>query len=178
MAHGSAQLQVRQPPHGGRVRVQGRGQSGDARPQPPPYGDGGPDGANDGLLAGTGGGGNLCALGAISGNRAPAAMFKSRCPGGRCLLTGRNGKSDRGRLEACCAWDLLLDMGDDDSGGGYYYDDGDAVPLGDKEPITIPVLFVTMEKGGELRVLVADADAENVASAGSVGYIGVVAYGR
>ncbi len=85
---------------------------------PPPYGDGGPDGANDGLLARTGAGGNLCALGAIGGNGAPAATFESRCPGGRCLLTGRNGTSDRGRLKACCAWDLLLDMGDDDGGGG------------------------------------------------------------
>ena len=50
-------------------------------------------------------------------------------------------------------------MGDDYGGGGYYYNDGDAVPPGDEEPITIPALFVTMEKGGELRALVADADA-------------------
>jgi hypothetical protein len=106
------------------------------------------------------------------------ATFESHCPGGRCLLTGRNGTSDRGRLEACCAWDLLLDMGDDYGGSGYYYNDGDAVPPRDEEPITIPALFVTMEKGGELRALVADADAENTVSAGSVGYVGVVAYGR
>jgi hypothetical protein len=39
-------------------------------------------------------------------------------------------------------------MGDDYGGGGYYYNDGDAVPPGDEEPITIPALFVTMEKGG------------------------------
>jgi hypothetical protein len=85
---------------------------------------------------------------------------------------------DRGRLEACCTWDLLQDMGDDYGSGGYYYNDGNAVPPGDKEPITIPALFVTMEKGGELRALVADADAKNAVLAGSVGYVGVVAYGR
>jgi hypothetical protein len=115
---------------------------------------------------------------AVSGNEAPAATFESRCPGGRCLLTGHNGTLDRGRLEACCAWDLLLDMGDVYGGGGYYYNDGDAVLPGDKEPITISPLFVTMEKGGELRALVADADAENAVLAGSVGYVGVVVYGR
>jgi hypothetical protein len=107
------------------------------------------------------------------------ATFESPCPGKRCLLIGRNGTSDRGRLEACCAWDLLLDMGDDyGGGGGYYYNDGNAVPPGDEEPITIPALFVTMEKGGELRTLVADAYPKNAVSAGSVGYVGVVAYGR
>jgi hypothetical protein len=85
---------------------------------------------------------------------------------------------NRGRLEACCAWDLLLDMGDGYGGGGYYYNDGNAIPPGDEEPITIPTLFVTMEKGGELRALVADADAKNTVLAGSVGYVRVVAYGR
>ena len=143
---------------------------------PPPYGDG-PDGTNDALLSGPGVDGNLCAIGVGSGSATTTTTttttFESRCPSMRCLLTGRNGTSNPAHLEACCAWDELQPMGDDDG-----EDDGDAIPPGTEEDITIPALFVTMEKGYELYDLVMDAIAENAVSVGSVKFVAVVPYGR
>jgi hypothetical protein len=148
---------------------------------PPPYGDG-PDGTNDALLSGPGVDGNLCALlvadddggggGGGSAATTTTTTFESRCPSMRCLLTGKNGTHNPAHLEACCAWDELQPMGSDGD------DDGDAIPPPMEEDITIPALFVTMEKGYELYDLVMEAIAENAVSVGSVRYVAVVPYGR
>ena len=100
----------------------------------PPPTAAGPMGPNDGLLSGPAADGNLCALEADGG-------FKSRSPSRKCLLTGRNGTSDAGRLKVCCGWEKLQIMG---SNGD---NNGDAIPTGNKEAIIIPALFVSMERG-------------------------------
>ena len=139
---------------------------------PPPYGgDGGAH--NDQLLSGPAVDGNLCALGATmmtddGSSSSSSSSFESRCPSMRCLLTGRNGTIDESRLEACCAWDVLMVMGSD----------GDDGKTPGEEDVVIPCLFVTMEKGTELYDLVTDAYTNNAVVAGSARYVEVVPYAR
>jgi hypothetical protein len=71
------------------------------------------------------------------------AMFELSCPSERCLLTGWKDTLGWGRLKAFCAWDLLMAMGADSND-----DRGNAVPPGDKEPITIPGAFCDNGEGG------------------------------
>jgi hypothetical protein len=172
---------------GGNGARNGFGYRGEVDPSeldfdPPPYGGAGgdvygmaPGSHNDALLTGPAVNGNLCAIGGgggDGGNGGEGGSFESMCPTMRCLLTGKNGTTNPGYLEACCAWDDLLVMSSDGE------DDGDAIPSEQEEGIYIPSLFVTMEKGQELYNLVRLALEDNAMSDGSVRYIGVVPYAR
>lgn len=146
---------------------------------PPPYGE---FGRNNMILTGPAVDGNLCALSGDAVTATRSYNFDSQCPSKRCLLTGRNStikvetsettNDEHYYMEACCAWDVLLQMSSDGD------NDGDLIPMYNEEEITIASLFVTMEKGDELYDLIVNADDYNAASDGSVRYINIVPYAR
>ncbi|KAL7466917.1 hypothetical protein ACHAXS_007190 [Conticribra weissflogii] len=133
---------------------------------PAPY-----DGShNDPILSGSMADGNLCSY----DYALDYDDFREKCPSERCLLTGRNGTDDDTKLEACCAWDVVHRMASDGV-------DDDAVPQEEEEPIVIPALFITMERGDELHQLIYDSERNNdlsTATLGEVEFISVVPYAR
>ncbi len=149
----------------------------------PPVPNGEGNMMNTNLLTGPGVDGNLCAGGMTSEN-GRMSSFEDHCPSLRCLLTGRNititasndGSGNTAatttKVEACCAWDVLMPMvANGDS-------DGDAIPEHEEEEITIPAMFVTMENGEELYDLVIDAMLNSEGGGESVQLINVVPYAR
>ena len=131
---------------------------------------------NDKLLTGPSVDGNLCA-GGMTSEYGRMSSFEEHCPSLRCLLTGRNSTTTDAttKVEACCAWDVLLPMV---ANNGDSEDDGDAIPEQDEETITIPSIFVTMENGEELYDLVIDAMLNSENGGESVQFVSVVPYAR
>ena len=71
-------------------------------------------------------------------------------------------------MEACCAFDNLISMSSDGD------DDGDSIPAHEEEAVTIPALFLSMERGEELYDLVLDTS--NNSGGTTVQYISIVPY--
>ncbi|KAL7507629.1 hypothetical protein ACHAXN_004775 [Cyclotella atomus] len=133
---------------------------------PPPYNE-----LSDNFLTGWVDDGNLCAQD-YEGKGGTADGFRGACPSERCLLTGRNVSEDGSVMEACCAWDLPVQMSSDG-------DDGDAVPQSQEEDVVIPSFFISMEDAKKLLAVTDDsADSTNVEGAGSVYYISAVPYAK
>lgn len=105
--------------------------------------------------------GNLCMLDDPKG-------FQAHCPTQRCLLTGKKIGDDK--MEACCAFDTLVRMSSDGD------DDGDSIPAHEEEAVTIPALFLSMERGDELYDLVLDTS--NNSGGTTLQYISIVPYER
>ena len=102
--------------------------------------------------------GNLCMLKDPKG-------FEAHCPSQRCLLTGK--EIGGGKMEACCAFDTLVRMSSDGD------DDGDSIPAHEEEAVTIPALFLSMERGEELYDLVLNTSNN---SGSTLQYISIVPY--
>lgn len=103
------------------------------------------DTSNDALLKGSSQDGNLCALyhnieEAISKAR---GKFQDTCLSKRCLLTNKfefNPSTGTELMQACCAWDIHLNMGGDDN-------------IND---VNITSTFLTMRNGDDLVKMVQD----------------------
>lgn len=96
--------------------------------------------ANDPLLTGSADDGNLCAVrnDPVKGGAGAFASPGARCSSQRCLLTGKED-AETGTLEACCAWDIHLEM----NGDGSLRQEG-------AEAVEVPSLFANMAQGTEL----------------------------
>lgn len=131
---------------------------------PPPY-----DEKSDNLMTGWVDDGNLCAKDYES-KGGTADGFREACPSERCLVTGRNVSEDGSVMEACCAWDIPIQMSSDD---------GDDIPSGDEEDIVIPAYFISMEDATKLTTVVEDSlGSANLEGAGDINYISAVPYAR
>ena len=132
---------------------------------PPPINE-----ASDNVLTGWVDDGNLCAI-HYQENGGTMDEFEKYCPSQRCFMTGRNVSEDGSMMEACCAWDLPLFMGDDD--------DDKSTTTSKEEDIHIPAYFITMSDAEKLNTVLLDSlDSSNLESQGSINYISVVPYAK
>lgn len=117
---------------------------------------------NDPLLTGTADDGNLCALhnDAVKGGTGAFSNPGSRCSSQRCLLTGREDE-EKGTMEACCAWDIHIDM----NGDGTLRTEG-------AESVVVPSLFANMAQGSELRETLGGSGATPPAVGLPIGNVG------
>jgi len=87
-------------------------------------------------MTGSKGDGNLCAIYKVNNVHDEVSKFEDVCPSQRCVMTGGlDFVVLETKREACCAWDLYMDMGDD--------------PHIEVE-VHIPSTFLTMEAGDNL----------------------------
>jgi len=100
------------------------------------------DSSNDALLSGSEKDGNLCALYHNVEDSLESSekkrTFENICPSQRCLMTNRRDvdSSYQNLMEACCAWDMYLDMGGDEEE--------------EINDVNITATFLTMEEGDNL----------------------------